>query len=113
MGNVGFRLVVVVVADEVFHRVVGEELLELLAKLSGQDLVVGQHQGGPLDGLDDLGHGVGLAGAGDAQQDLLPEAVLDALSQLGNGLGLVAGGGVFGYYFKSRHREPPVYTNSQ
>ena len=44
-------------------------------------------------------HGVGLAGAGDAQQDLLPQAVLDALGQLGDGLGLVAGGGVFGGRF--------------
>ena len=32
---------------------------------------MGQHQGGPLDPLDDLGHGKGLAGAGDAQQRLL------------------------------------------
>ena len=78
MGDIGLRLVVVVVGDEVLHRVVGEKLLELLAQLGGQDLVVGQHQGGALDGLDDLGHGVGLARAGDAQKDLLPQAVLNA-----------------------------------
>ena len=110
VGDICLRLVVVVVGHEVFHRVVGEELLELLAQLGGQDLIVGQHQGGPLDGLDDLGHSVGLARAGDAQQDLLPQAVLDALGKPGDGLWLVAGGGVFGYYLKSGHRLPPLYA---
>ena len=42
----------------------GKELLELLAQLGGQDLVVGQHQGGALHGLNDLGHGVGLSRPG-------------------------------------------------
>ncbi|MBA7685820.1 hypothetical protein ES703_94248 [subsurface metagenome] len=33
--NIGFRLVVVIVADEVFYGVIGEELPELAGKLSG------------------------------------------------------------------------------
>ena len=61
VGNVGLRLVVVVVGDKVLHGVVGEELLELGTQLGGQYLVVGQHQGGSLHRLDDLGHGEGLA----------------------------------------------------
>ena len=61
VGDIGLRLVVVVVGDEVLHRVVGEELPELGAQLGGQGLVVGQHQGGALHCLDDLGHGIGLA----------------------------------------------------
>ena len=107
MGDIGLRLVVVVVGDEVLHRVVGEELLELGAQLGRQSLVVGQHQGGALDLLDDLGHGKGLAGAGDAQQHLLLQSVLDALRQSCNGLRLVAGGLVFGYDFKFRHIDSP------
>ena len=103
VGNIGLRLIVVVVGDKVFHRIVGEKLLELLAQLGCQGLVVCQHQGGPLDSLDDLGHGVGLAGACDPQQHLLPQAVLNSPCQGGNGLGLVAGGGVFGNYFEFRH----------
>ena len=71
MGDIGLRLVVVVVGHEILHRVVGEEFLELGAQLGGQGLVVGQHQGGTLHLLDDLGHGEGLARAGDAQQGLL------------------------------------------
>ena len=103
VGDIGLRLIVVVVGDEVLHRVVGEELPELLAQLGRQGLVVGQHQGGPLDGLDDLGHGVGLARAGDAQEDLLPQTVLDAPGQLLDGLGLVPGGRVFRYDLEFRH----------
>ena len=103
VGDIRLRLVVVVVGDEILHRVVGKELLELRAQLGGQRLVVGQHQGGPLHLLDDLGHGEGLAGAGDAQQHLLLQPVLDALRQLGDGLGLVPGGLIFRNHFKFRH----------
>ncbi|GAI17284.1 unnamed protein product, partial [marine sediment metagenome] len=34
-GDIGFRLVVVVIADEVFYGVIREELLELGAELGG------------------------------------------------------------------------------
>ena len=46
--HVGFGLVVVVVGDEVLHRVVGEEALELAVELGGQRLVGRQHQGRAL-----------------------------------------------------------------
>ena len=39
-GDVGLRLVVVVVADEVLDGVLGEELLELAVELGGEGLVV-------------------------------------------------------------------------
>ena len=89
-GDVGLGLVVIVIGNEVLHRRVGEEPLELGAELGRQGLVVGQHQRGLLDLLDDLGHGVGLAGARDAQQHLQFIAPEDALAQLFYGLGLVA-----------------------
>ena len=63
LGDIGFGLVVVVVGDEVFDGVVGEELLELLVELGGQRLVMGQHQGRALGALDDLRHDEGLARA--------------------------------------------------
>ena len=69
--DVGFRLVVIVVADEVLHRVVREERLELVVELRGQRLVVRQDQRRAVDRLDDLGHREGLAGPGDAQQHLV------------------------------------------
>ena len=108
MGDIGLRLVVVVVGHEVLHRVVGKELLELLTQLGGQGLVVGQDQRRALDGLNDLGHRIGLAGAGDAQQHLLPQAVAEAAGQLFNGLGLVAGGRIRGNNLEIRHGGPPL-----
>ena len=70
-GDVGLGLVVVVVGDEVLDGVVGEELFELVIELGGEGLVVGEDEGGAVGLLDDLGHGEGLAGAGDAEQDLV------------------------------------------
>ena len=103
VGDVGLGLVVVVVGDKILHCVVGEELLELAAQLGSEGLVVGQHQGGLLHPLDDLGHGVGLAGAGDAQQGLLLDPQLHAPGEHVDGLGLIAGGRVFAYHLKVAH----------
>ena len=61
--HVGLGLVVVVVRDEVLHGVVRKEVHELAVQLRGEGLVVGEHEGGKLDLLDDLGHGEGLAGS--------------------------------------------------
>ena len=79
--NVGFGLVVVVVGDKVLHGVVGEETLELAIELRRQRLVRRQDDGGALRGLDHLGHGVGLAGTGDAEQHLGAVVTADALDQ--------------------------------
>ena len=82
--HVGFGLVVVVVADEVLDRVVGEEALELAVELGGQRLVGGEDQRRALGLLDDLRHGEGLARAGDAEQHLVALAVRDAVDELGD-----------------------------
>ena len=90
--EVGLRLEVVVVADEVLDRVVREELLELLVELRRQRLVVGHHQGRLLHRLDQLGGGEGLARAGGPQQHLVPEAGVHASGELGDRLRLISGG---------------------
>ena len=64
-GDIGFGLVVVVVGDKIFYRVVREKLPEFGAELGRQGFVVGQDQGGAVQPLDDVGHGKGLSGAGD------------------------------------------------
>src|SRR5205807_4712800 len=92
-GDVGLRLVVVVVADEVLHPVVGEELPELVGQLGGQRLVGGDDQGGALHLLDSPGDGGALAAPGDAQEGLEAVAPLDPLGQSRDRAGLVAGGG--------------------
>ena len=103
MGDVGLGLVVVVITDEILHGVFREKLLELAAELGRQGLVVGQHQGGTVEPGDDVCHGEGLAGAGDAQQHLLLQAVFQAKDQVVNGLRLVAGGPVIRDELESIH----------
>ena len=57
---------------------------------------MGEDEGGAVELGDDLGHGEGLAGAGDAEQDLGGFSGVDAGGELADGVGLVALGGVFG-----------------
>ena len=94
-GDVRLRLIVIVVADEVLHEVVGEEFLELAVELSGEGLVVAQNEGGPSSLCDDVGHRKGLAGTGDPEKGLRLGAVVDPFHQFGDGLGLIAGRLVF------------------
>ena len=70
-GNVGFRLVIVVVGDEIFDGIVGEEFFELTEELGGQSLVRCQHQRGSLHSHNNIGHGEGFARAGNTEQDLV------------------------------------------
>ena len=77
-GMIGFRLVVIVVADEIFHRVVGEKLFELLIELTCQRLVMDQHQRRLLHLRDHIGHGKGLAGTGHTEQRLVFSAGLQS-----------------------------------
>ena len=95
--DIGFGLVVVVIADEILDRVFREEGLELAVELGGQRLVRRQDQGGALGGLDDLGHGEGLARAGNAQQHLVALARVDARHQFGDRGALVARRNVIGH----------------
>ena len=66
--DVGFRLVVVVVGDEILHRIMREKRLELAVQLRSQRLVVAQDQGRTLEALDDIGHREGLPGSCHAEQ---------------------------------------------
>ena len=88
--DVGFRLVVVVIGNEIFHRVVGKERLELAVELRRQRLVRREDERRALRRLDHLGHGEGLARAGDAEQHLRAVVALDALDQFTDRVRLVA-----------------------
>ncbi len=90
LGDVGFGLVVVVVADEIADSVVGKEILEFLVKLGGEGFVVGDDECGPVHTGDGVGHGEGLAGAGDAHEGLEGLAALNAGGELVDGLWLIA-----------------------
>ena len=90
--DVGFRLVIIEVADEVFDGVVGEKTFELGVKLRGQRLVVRNDQRGFVHVFDDVGDGEGLAGTGHAEERLVFRAGQNAVGQLRNRLRLVPGG---------------------
>ena len=88
--DIGLGLVVVVIADEIFDRVVRKEAPELAVELGRERLVGREHQRRALRLLDHLGHGEGLARAGDAEQHLGAVLAPDALDQVGDRLRLVA-----------------------
>ena len=89
--DVGFRLIVIVVADEILDRVVGEERLELAVELGRQDLVRCQHDRRALHLRDDVRHGEGLARARHAQEHLVPLLPPQALDEVDDRLRLIAG----------------------
>ena len=91
LRDVGLGLVVVVVRDEVFDGIVREEFAHLGIELRRQRLVRGEHQRRPAQPGDDVGHRVGLARPGYAQQCLVGQAVTDALDQAFDGGRLVTG----------------------
>ena len=88
--DVGFRLVVVVVADEVFDRVVREELLELGGELRRKRLVVRDDERWALCLLDDIRHREGLAAAGDAHKRLVRQSLVNSGDGLRDSVRLVA-----------------------
>ncbi|MNM65456.1 hypothetical protein D3C81_769030 [compost metagenome] len=92
LRDIGLRLVVVVVADEVLDRIAREELAELRVELCRQRLVGREHDRRPSHPGDHVGHGEGLARPGHAQQCLVRQAVLDPLHQLADRFRLVSGG---------------------
>jgi ferric-dicitrate binding protein FerR (iron transport regulator) len=77
-GNVGLRLVVVVIADEVLDRVLREEALEFLVELRSQRLVVRHDQRRAIHLREHLRHREGLTRPGDAEQNLVGVAAIQA-----------------------------------
>ena len=61
-----------------------------MVELGGESFVMSEDDGRAIDLLDQLRDGEGLAGAGDAEENLVAIAVIDAANELGDGLGLVA-----------------------
>ena len=103
MGNIGFRLVVVIIGNEILNRIIGEEFTELRAKLRCKGLVMSQHQCGAVGFGDDVRHGEGLAAAGNTQKHLFIQSGFQSGRQKLDGLRLIAGGTVVGYKLKTIH----------
>jgi hypothetical protein len=89
--DIGLGLVIIVIGDEIFHRIVGEQRPHLAIELRRQRLVRREDQCRPLDLADHMRGGEGLARPGDAEQHLVAFAIPDSGDKLDNGLRLVAG----------------------
>ena len=90
LRHISFRLVVIVITHEIFHRVFREKLAEFTVELRRQRFVGRKHNGRPPQPRNHIGHGEGFARAGHAQQGLKHLAIAHAFHQLRNGRGLVA-----------------------
>ena len=112
VGDIGLRLVVVVVGDKILHSVVREKFPELAAKLRGQRLVVRQNKRRAVDVCDDVCHRERFARACDAQQGLFLPARQHAFGQLFNCLRLVPRRFVGGDQLKFSffHIPPPLWA---
>jgi len=102
-GDVGFRLVVIEVADEILDRIAREELFELRVKLRREGLVMRNDERRPIELADDIRHREGLPRPGHAEERLMAIPRLDRLEQLGDGLALIAARLVIGLELE-RHR---------
>ena len=104
MWDVRFGLEVVVIADEIFHRVVREKRLEFLVKLRRERLVVRENQRRLAHVLDDVRHRESLARTGHAKQRLELFSAVKSLGQFLDGFRLVARRAVRAHELKVRTR---------
>ena len=104
-GDVGLRLVIIVITHKIFHRIVRKKLLEFPVKLRNQRFIVTQYQRGPLGLGDHIRHRKGLSRPRNPQQSLRLNPRIHALHQLFDGVGLVARRLKWRYQFKGRHEQ--------
>ena len=90
-GDISFWLIIVVIADEIFDRIIRKEPFELTIKLSRQRLVRGKYDGRTLCFLDDFGHREGLARARRAEKNLVAFTAAHAIGQFFDRCRLVPG----------------------
>ena len=93
--HIGFRLIIIVIADKVFHCIFRKKLLKLTVQLRRQRFIVGNDQRRPIGFRNDIGHGKGFTRTGHTQHNLLGQARIQPIYQLSNGLGLITGRFIF------------------
>ena len=92
LRNIRLRLIIIVIRNKIFHRILREERLQLTRQLCSQRLIMRNHQSRLAHLIDYLRNRIRLARTRCAQQHLRAQALLHALRQLGNRLRLVACG---------------------
>ncbi len=101
--HIGFGLVVVVITDKIFNRIMRKKTFHLGIELCRQRFVGREDKGGALQRLNDMRHGKRLARAGDAQQHLINLTRIQPLNQLLDRGRLIPGG------LKVRHHLKRMY----
>ena len=90
LRHIGLGLVIVVITHKVFDCIFWEKLAKLAVQLCCQGFIGSKHDGRSSQTGNHIGHGEGLARAGDAQQGLEHLTVQNAGDQLVDSCGLVA-----------------------
>ena len=117
LRDVGLGLVVVVVGDEIFDGVFGEELLQLREELRGKRLVVREDERGTVPAGDEVGHRERLAGPRHALQRQPARPLLKPAHKRVDRLRLVAGGlevghkleKALGFHAEDYTKSPPLF----
>ena len=99
-GQIGLRLIVVVVRYEVLDGVVREEIFELAIELSSKRFVVAQHECRTVQLSNDISDRKGLTRSRNAQQRVVGRMRADRAHQFGNCFGLVARWLIIRYEFE-------------
>ena len=89
LGYVGFWLIIVIVGNEVFHRVIGEQFAQFRRHLGSQSLIGLHYQSGTLYLLYQPGGGRRFSGPGCPQQNDVFFPIVNPLRELGNRLRLI------------------------
>jgi len=69
--DIGFGLIIIVIADKKFDSILRKEFLKFPIELGSQGFIMGDDQGGLLYLLNHISHGEGLPRTGHPQKDLV------------------------------------------
>ena len=103
LGQLGFGLVIIVIADKISNCVIREKSLELIVKLGRKGFIMSEHQGRFLHPFYDVGNGISFSGPRYPEQGLGTWAGSQSLDQFFYGLGLVPRRFIVGVKFKRLH----------
>ena len=106
VGNIRFRLIVIVVGYKIFYRVVRKKLLKLGTELSCQCFIMGEDKGWTVDVGDDICHRECFSRAGNSKQGLFFHPAQNPFGQLFDCLWLISCRLIGRYKFKSFWHRP-------